>query len=312
MRRVAAVCVVIALMMAGVARAGQPVSVMPLGDSITAGTTPGGYRKPMVAKLGGAYGKTVTTVGTQSDAAMDAAQQAHEGHGGWRIDQLNDNLLGVNAVDASAHGGYWLSGGHGTGREPIHPQFVTLMAGINDINQFIGDDKSSPMSGRSDAIFKTIEDRMARLVGTLTTELPDSTILLGGCIPYNNGLLSDELTGATAANRRAWAKADGVSEQQENGVNHWVIGFNRWMKDTYVPKLRAAGKKVYYVDLYADFVLSDGAIRGWNNKPPQSTDGPAGYGDYGLHPNAFGYRLIGETFAEAIHDHLDRPAASGR
>src|SRR4051794_1820086 len=83
MQRVVVVWVSIALIIAGAALgSGQAVSVMPLGDSITAGTTPGCYRKPMVAKLGGSYGLTVTTVGTQSDQTMDAGQQAHEGHGG--------------------------------------------------------------------------------------------------------------------------------------------------------------------------------------------------------------------------------------
>ena len=307
MRWFAWAAVGIGLAVATVARAGPPaaVSVMPLGDSITAGTAPGGYRRPMVAKLADAYGLAVTTVGTQVDPAMGPAdQQPHEGHGGWRIDQLSDNLLGVNAVDPSAHGGYWLRGGHGTGRGPIHPRFVTLMAGINDINQMIGKDKGNPMSGRSEAILKTVEDRLSKLVSTLTTELPDTTVLLGGCIPFNNGLLDEHLTGATAANRRAWATADGVSEKQESGVNHWVIGFDRWIRDTYVPQQRAAGRKVDYVDLYADFILPDGSVRAWDNKPPQNTHGPAGYGDYGLHPNAFGYRLIGDTFADAIHAHL--------
>jgi lysophospholipase L1-like esterase len=304
MRRFAWVLVGMALAVAGISRAQTAISVMPLGDSITAGTTPGGYRQPMVERLATRYGLTVTTIGTQTDSSMKPGQQAHEGHGGWRIDQLAGNLLGVDAVDASGHGGFWLNGGHDTAREPVRPDFFTIMAGINDINQTIGDDKSNPMSGRSDAILKTLQDRLTKLVDILTSERPDSTILLGGCIPYANGLLNDQMTGATAANRAAWARQDGVSEQQELGVNHWVVLFNKWIKDTYVPKLQQAGKKVYYVDLYASFILPDGSVRGWNNKPPESTEGPAGYGDYGLHPNEFGYHLIGETFAKAIHTHL--------
>ena len=309
MQRFAWMFVGAVLAVAGVTQAQTAVSVMPLGDSITAGTTPGGYRKPLVEKLTTKYGLTVTTVGTQIDKALDEGHQAHEGHGGWRIDQLTDNLLGANVVDVGAHGGYWLKGGHDTGRDAIHPQFVTVMAGINDINSFIGDDKSSPMSGRSDKILSTLKQRQTKLVEALTKNLPDSTILVAGCIPYNNGLISDQLTGATKENREKWGKQDGVSEQQENGVNHWVILFNKWIKDTYVPQLQKAGKNVYFVDLYADFILPDGSVRGWNNKPPQSTDGPDGYGDYGLHPNEFGYRLIGESLADAIHAQLASTAA---
>ncbi len=272
---------------------------MPLGDSITAGSA-GGYRKPLGEKLAGVYHIAMTTVGSQSDPSLPAGQQAHEGHGGWRIDQLADNLLGVNAVDKDAHGGYWLVGGHGTGRAAIHPDFVTVMAGINDINQFIGDDPSRPMSGRSDQILQTLQQRMQRLVGTLTDTLPDSTILLGGCIPYANGLLDEKLTGASEANRAAWAKQDDVNPMQELGVNHWVLMFNKWLRDTYVPQLQKQGKKVYYVDVYSKFLLPDGTVRSWNNKEPENSAGPAGYADYGLHPNAFGYAQMADAWAAGI------------
>src|SRR5689334_22657252 len=79
-----------------------PVSVMPLGDSITAGSA-GGYRKPMVRVLAETCHCAITTVGSQTDDSLPAGQQAHEGHGGWRIDQLADNLLGVNPVDQTSH-----------------------------------------------------------------------------------------------------------------------------------------------------------------------------------------------------------------
>jgi lysophospholipase L1-like esterase len=305
MRRLNWIMLCVVALLASTARAQSTVSVMPLGDSITAGTVAGGYRKPMVDKLK-TFGLTVTTVGTQKDKSLDIAQQPHEGHGGWRIDQLCDNLLGVNPVDSSAHGGYWLCGGHGTGRDAVHPQFVTVMAGINDINNFLGKDLTNPMSQRTDQILKTLEDRQSKLVQTLTEQLPDASILLTGCIPYNNGLLDDHLTGATPANRKLWARQDGVSEQAELGVNHYVILFNKWIKDIYVPHLQAKGKKVDWVNTYADFILPDGSVRSWSNKPPENTNGPAGYGDYGLHPNDFGYKLIGQTLADAIHQHLTK------
>lgn len=281
------------------ALAGEPVSVMPLGDSITAGSA-GGYRKPLAQKLAEVYHCPITTVGSQTDASLPAGRQGHEGHPGWRIDQLNDNLLGVNAVDAGAHGGYWLNGGHGTGRPAVHPTFITVMAGINDLNQMIGNDLQSPMSGRSDQILQTLQQRMQKLVATLTDTLPDSTILLGGCIPYANGLINDKLTGATEANRAAWAKADDVNPMQELGVNHWVLLFNKWLANTYVPELQKKGKKVYYVDVYSKFILPDGRVRGWNNKEPENTHGPSAYGDYGLHPNAFGYAQMADAWAAAI------------
>jgi lysophospholipase L1-like esterase len=285
--------------------ASAPVSVMPLGDSITAGSA-GGYRKPLAQTLATRYHCTITTLGSQIDDSLPAGQQNHEGHPGWRIDQLADNLLGVNPVDASAHGGYWLTGGHDTGRGPVHPTFITVMAGINDINQMMGNDTSQPMSGRSDEIMNTLKQRMQRLVSTLSDNLPESTILLGGCIPYNNGLLDEKLTGATDANRTAWAAQDGVSPMQELGVNHWVLMFNKWIKEEYVPQLQAQGKRIYYVDVYAQFILPDGTVRSWKNQEPENTAGPAGYADYGLHPNAFGYARMADAWAAAIHERLQR------
>jgi lysophospholipase L1-like esterase len=283
----------------------MPVSVMPLGDSITAGSA-GGYRKPLALKLASTYHCTITTVGSQTDDSLPSGQQNHEGHGGWRIDQLADNLLGVNPVDAGAHGGYWLKGGHGTGRASVNPTFITVMAGINDINNMIGSDPNSPMSARSDQIMPTLKQRMQTLAGTLTDNLPDSSILLGGCIPYANGLLDEKLTGANDANRATWAAQDGVTPAQELGVNHWVLMFNTWIKDTYVPQLQAQGKKVYYVDVYSQFILPDGSVRGWNNQEPENSSGPAAYADYGLHPNAFGYARMADAWATAIHERMQR------
>jgi lysophospholipase L1-like esterase len=282
-----------------------PISVMPLGDSITAGSA-GGYRKPLARKLAEVDHGPITTVGSQTDPSLPAGQQAHEGHPGWRIDQLTDNLLGVNPVDAGAHGGYWLVGGHGTGRQPVHPNFIAVMAGINDLNQMIGNDPARPMSSRSDQILQTLQQRMRNLVATLTDTLPDSTILLGGCIPYANGLLDDKLTGATEANRDAWAKQDDVNPMQELGVNHWVLLFNQWLRDTYVPQLQKQGKKVDYVDVYSKFLLPDGAVRGWNDHEPQNSLGPAAYADYGLHPNAFGYTQMADAWAAAIAKHIGK------
>ena len=286
---------VIASMISTVAIAADPVVVLPLGDSITAGVD-GGYRKLLMEKL--AAFAPATTVGSQIDHSLPPGQQAHEGHPGWRLDQIADNLIGPNKDDPK--GGYWLTGGHDTGREAIKPTAVLLMAGINDLNQMIDDKSGKSMSDRSDEILATLQTRLKRVVTTLTDTLPDSTIYLGGCIPYANGLLSDKQTGATPANRQLWATQDHVSSEQELGVNHWVLLFNRWLRDVYVPELQKAGKKVKFVDLYAPFILANGSVRGWSNQEPENSKGPAAYGDYGLHPNLFGYGLIAEAWAASV------------
>ena len=303
-KRISALLVSLTLTATAV-RADTQITVLPLGDSITAGSE-GGYRKAMIRQLHDDHAVTVTTFGSQTDDNLPKGQSAHEGHPGWRIDQLNDNLVKPNPTDKSAHGGYWLFAGDGAKHEAIKPDFVTLMAGINDLNQMIGDDPESPMTARSDEILKTLQKRFIAITTTLTDTLPEATILMGGCIPYNNGLLNQKQTGANEDNRRAWGKQDGVNPEQEHGVNHWVIQFNKWIRDVYVPQLQKAGKKVVYVDVYAKFILPDGTVRGWSDKEPERTHGPAAYGDYGLHPNQFGYQLMGEAWTAAIVERLPK------
>lgn len=113
--------------------------VMPLGDSITWGVTDGdganppleqrvGYRKAVRDALH-ALGYRIDFVGTlQSGADPDqlADDPDHEGHGGWRADEL------VNGRDSVLPGT-----GNGKLSEWLHaraPDIVLLHAGTNDLN----------------------------------------------------------------------------------------------------------------------------------------------------------------------------------
>src|SRR5688500_15993420 len=74
-----------------------PVRIMPLGDSITfgAGGTAnlGGYRGPLYTLLTNA-GYNVDFVGTQTGNSSGVPDQDHQGHSGWRIDELDSNIAG--------------------------------------------------------------------------------------------------------------------------------------------------------------------------------------------------------------------------
>ena len=116
---------------------------MPLGDSLTwgdqtdptLGPIPGGYRTQLYLDLHHAgYGfNFVGTISTNASATLSAAGQTlNEGHPGYRINQIQDNLDGYNGLQ-DAYGGYWLSGGGGTGRSPIDPNYILLLIGTNDI-----------------------------------------------------------------------------------------------------------------------------------------------------------------------------------
>jgi lysophospholipase L1-like esterase len=91
------------------------VRVMPLGDSITDGyNVPGGYRINLWQRLvGGGY--TVDFVGSGFNGPASLADHDHEGHSGWRIDQIDANIVG------------WLGA--------YTPRTILLHIGTNDMNQ---------------------------------------------------------------------------------------------------------------------------------------------------------------------------------
>ena len=92
-----------------------------MGDSITNGAAfdspdgSGGYRGPLYDSLTAA-GYTVDYVGTTTTNSELLAEKEHEGHGGWRIDQLDSNVAAwFAAIDT--------------------PDFVLLHIGTNDFGQ---------------------------------------------------------------------------------------------------------------------------------------------------------------------------------
>jgi len=91
------------------------VRVMPLGDSITDGfNVPGGYRIYLRHRMV-AGGYTVDFVGSSSNGPPTLGDHDHEGHSGWRIDQLDANVVG------------WL--------QNSNPRTILLHIGTNDMNQ---------------------------------------------------------------------------------------------------------------------------------------------------------------------------------
>jgi lysophospholipase L1-like esterase len=91
------------------------VRIMPLGDSITDGyNVPGGYRIGLWQRLASA-GRTVDFVGSGFNGPAGLGDHDHEGHSGWRIDELDANITG------------WL--------RTSNPRTILLHIGTNDINQ---------------------------------------------------------------------------------------------------------------------------------------------------------------------------------
>ena len=95
----------------------SPLKIMPLGDSITYGQGAlGGYRAPLYQSLTAAN-FNVNFVGTQNNNPTAwLPQPNHEGHSGYRIDQISSGFLSwVNSVPS--------------------PDIILLMIGTNDYGQ---------------------------------------------------------------------------------------------------------------------------------------------------------------------------------
>ncbi|WP_190111152.1 FG-GAP-like repeat-containing protein [Streptomyces cinnamoneus] len=117
------------------------LTVMPLGDSITAGVGSSGgngYRAELRGQLS-AHAGTFEYVGSQREQQMQ-----HEGHRGWRIDQLS------TAVER------WLA--------TARPNVVLLHIGANDVN-YQYETESAPA-------------RLGHLVDQITAAAPQTTVLV--------------------------------------------------------------------------------------------------------------------------------------
>src|SRR3954463_12548597 len=100
---------------AAAAESNGGVRVMPLGDSITEGTqVPGGYRIGLWQRMAAAR-YPGDLVGTQFNGPAALGDHDHEGHPGWRIDQIDANING------------WLAS--------AGPRTVLLHIGTNDVLQ---------------------------------------------------------------------------------------------------------------------------------------------------------------------------------
>jgi lysophospholipase L1-like esterase len=128
------------------------VRVMPLGDSITEGTqVPGGYRIGLWQRLvGGRY--TVDFVGSQFNGPANLGDHDHQGHPGWRIDQIDANITG------------WL--------RTQNPRTVLLHIGTNDVLQ------NYNLSGAP--------GRLSTLIDRITATVPNADVFVATIIPLSN------------------------------------------------------------------------------------------------------------------------------
>jgi lysophospholipase L1-like esterase len=125
---------------------------MPLGDSITDGTqVPGGYRIGLWQRLA-ANRYTVDFAGSQFNGPGNLGDHDHEGHPGWRIDQIDANIAG------------WM--------RTFTPHTVLLHIGTNDVLQNFN------LSGAP--------QRLSTLIDHITTASPSTEVFVATIIPLSS------------------------------------------------------------------------------------------------------------------------------
>jgi hypothetical protein len=158
------------------ATAKADLTIMPLGDSLTYGgrldsPVPGGYRTRLYMDLHDA-GFSFTFVGASKDNPSSLLSQAgqthHEGHPGYRIDQIANNLDGNDGSDGN-NGGFWF-------HKPAPSNVILLNGGGNDIFQ-----------GANAA---TTAQRLDKLIDQIVADSPSSLLFVSSMIPLKNANLN--------------------------------------------------------------------------------------------------------------------------
>ena len=160
------------LLFCGAAAEAEPISIMPLGDSLTAGyTVAGGYRTRLYTDLqNGEYAFTFVGSATDypSSVLTAAGQTHHEGHPGHTITQIANNLDG-NDRSTGNNGGSWF-------HRPAPPDIVLLLIGGNDIRQ--------------GANASTTAQRLDKLIGQIVADSPQSLLFVSNTIPFKDANLT--------------------------------------------------------------------------------------------------------------------------
>ncbi len=129
---------------------------MPLGDSITDGYfVPGGYRIDLQPAME-SRGYAIEFVGSLSNGPDTLLSQHHEGHSGWRIEEICDQVV------------EWL--------QTFQPDIILLLIGTNDIPQLYPVD--------------TARDRLNELIDTIFQTAPNVKLFVASIPPIWQPILN--------------------------------------------------------------------------------------------------------------------------
>jgi lysophospholipase L1-like esterase len=195
---------VLCILAFGGTAAAADLTIMPLGDSITLGLgnqitgelVPGGYRTRLYSDLHDA-GFSFTFVGTSTDnpspPLSQGGQTHHEGHGGYSISQIVNNLDG-NDGSAGNNEGLWF-------HKPAPPDLILLHVGTVDI--FLGSSAA------------TTAQALDELIGQIVADAPTSHLFVASIPPFEIGDYYNQIVQAYDAQIRDVI----VPKYQALGVN---------------------------------------------------------------------------------------------
>lgn len=250
------------------------VRIWPLGDSITVGSSwprdvPGGYRTDLdeiLSRDGYPHLLIGTSTANPSPTLQADGQSAHDGHGGFRIDQVLRDIA-TAAHGRRDNGGRWLTGIRG--RRALSPDIALIHLGTNDILQDWDTRRFPTRTGRADL---TSPWQRARFVDDMTSRLDQLIVRIHRLRPKCRMVVA---TVVPIAGQPLTA----VTSEYAASVRHLVL------------QLRASRYPVILADLYAAFTI---------NAAPGAPVTPGLLTRDGVHPTAAGYAVIGKSFALAV------------
>jgi lysophospholipase L1-like esterase len=214
------------LRMASVLHA-DPVTIMPLGDSITLGvnsTYGSGYRDPLYQSLTASnisFKFIGSTTAGSTQTLINAGDGYDNGYGHYQIGDIDQNLKGSYqpvAADSNA-GGNWLTGAN------ADPNIILLMIGTNDFLQ---------------QNYANIDANITALVTDIHNDSPTSKILIAGTIPI---------------------KGTGTNPYGDAGQNigyyPLVLAYDSYIQNVLVPSI----PNTVYVNQVGDFLNADGTLK---------------------------------------------------
>lgn len=266
------------LLLADESALAAPISIMPIGDSITAGGGYGqsgpGYRGPLYNNLI-ANGVSFAYAGINTNSngpttglpSLPAGYLNHNGYGSYTLADINSNLAANGTKHSTANnGGFWLTGGNPTtdisggalNRPAVFPDVVLLMAGTNDADYSYGSGNGTVANGYG---LTAMQNSMHSILTWFNTNRPNTTVIVGTVVPWNK--YGDNATDYAATSAQ-------------------VVAFNNWLRTTEIPSF----PKYRLVDMNPLFLNSDGTNNTTLFTPSQD----------GIHPNSAGYTLVGDAW----------------